>query len=130
MKYKQYFWYIPALYVAFMFCEKIIEGMSHDEEFIQIISVIPQLQPYAYTLTPLVGIVDCLIGLALLFNPVLTKSKQLQTALFAWVTIWPFIPATLRMYGGVGEFEIVEVLSISMAAVVAYALWREFAQEA
>lgn len=126
MKITKYLWYVPALYVAYMFGNKIVEGFSHSEEFIAIISVISPLKRFAYTLTPIVGIFDLLIGLALLFNPLVTKSAKIQNFIFTWTILWPFIPASLRYFGGVADFEIVEVLSISFAALVSYILWIKY----
>lgn len=123
---KKYLWYIPALYVAYMFGNKIIEGMAHSDEFIQIISVIAPLKPFAYSLTLLVGILDLFIGLALLLNPFITKNTSIQKFIFIWVIVWPFFPASLRYFSGIGDFEIVEVLSISISAIVAYILWKKF----
>lgn len=121
-----YLWYIPALYVAYMFGEKITEGFAHSEEFIAIISVITPLKPFAYTLTPFVGILDFCIGLSLLLNLRVTKNNKIQTFLFVWAILWPFVPSSLRYFGGVADFEIVEVLSISLSALASYILWKTF----
>lgn len=123
-----YLWYIPALYVAYMFGNKITEGWGHSQEFIDIISVISPLKNYAYSLTPFVGILDLSIGLALLCNPFITKNRSIQTGIFIWAILWPFVPGSLRYFGGVAEFEIIEVLSISISALVAFLLWRKFSQ--
>jgi hypothetical protein len=123
---KKYLWLIPALYMAYMFGDKIVEGLAFSEEFQQIISVIPFLKGVSYYLTPLVGIWDLLIGLALIFNPFTLKNNKLQNYLFIWCIIWPFIPASLRYFGGVAEFEIVEVLSISLSAIASFWLWKNF----
>ena len=123
MKITKYVWYIPVLYVAHMFGNKIMEGMAHSEEFMAIISVISPLKPFAYTLTLLVGLLDLFIGLALFLNPFITKNTSIQKFLFVWAIIWPYVPASLRYFGGVAEFEIVEVLSISISAMIAFGLW-------
>lgn len=125
-KIEKYLWYIPALYVAYMFGNKLIEGLGHSEEFAQIISVIPALKNFAYTLTPLVGIWDFTIAIALLLTPTLCKNRKVQTGIFIWVMVWPFLPASLRYFGGVGDFEIIEVLSISFSGLAAYLLWKKF----
>ena len=126
---KKYIWYVPALYVAYMFGGKIIEGFAHSDEFIAIISVIPFLKPFAYTLTPFVGLLDFCIGLSLLLNPFITKNQKIQTFLFMWAIVWPFVPSSLRYFGGVADFEIVEVLSISLSALVAFLLWNTFSKK-
>jgi hypothetical protein len=126
MKLLKYIWYIPALYVAYMFGNKIVEGLAHSEEFIAIISLVPFLKTYAYSLTPLVGLLDLFIGLSLILNPFVTKSEKIQKFLFLWAMVWPFVPSSLRYFGGVADFEIVEVLSISISALVAYVLWSKF----
>lgn len=125
-KIQKYLWYVPAFYVAYMFGNKIVEGWAHSEEFIQIISIITPLKNYAYTLTPFVGLLDLFIGLALLLNPLITKNEKLQKYIFIWVIIWPFLPASLRYFGGVDAFEIVEVLSISVSGIISYLLWKKF----
>lgn len=126
MKLIKYLWYIPALYVAYMFGNKITEGLAHSQEFIDIISIIPFLKPIAYNLTPFVGLLDLSIGLSLLLNPFVTKNNKIQTFLFVWAIAWPFVPSSLRYFGGVAEFEIVEVLSISISACISYLLWRRY----
>lgn len=123
-----YLWYVLALYVAYMFGNKLFEGLAHSQEFMDIISLVPLFKNFAYQLTPLVGVLDFFIAFALLFNPLITKSRKIQTGLFVWTMLWPFIPSSLRYFGGVAEFEIVEVMSISIAALVAYLLWRTFSK--
>lgn len=126
MNIKKYLWYIPALYVAYMFGNKITEGLAHSQEFIDIINVISPLKPFAYSLTPFVGLLDLFIGLSILLNPFITKNQNIQKFLFVWAILWPFVPSSLRYFGGVAEFEIVEVLSISVSALVAFGLWWKF----
>jgi hypothetical protein len=126
MKITKYLWYIPALYVAYMFGNKIVEGFAHSEEFIAIISLVPFLKSFAYQLTPFVGLLDFSIGISLLFNPFVTKNEKIQTFLFIWAMLWPFVPSSLRYFGGIAEFEIVEVLSISISAAVSFGLWSAF----
>ena len=111
-----------------MFGNKIIEGLAHSQEFINIISVIPPLKSYAYSLTPFVGLLDLSIGLALLCNPFVTKNRTIQKYIFVWTMCWPFVPSSLRYFGGVAEFEIVEVLSISLSALLAFILWKKFSR--
>lgn len=127
-KIKQYIWYVPALYVAYMFGIKITEGLAHSQEFIDIISVISPLRPFAYILTPFVGMLDFCIGISLILNPFVTKSNKIQRFLFVWAMIWPFVPSSLRYFGGVADFEIKEVLSISISAGVAYVLWSLYSR--
>ena len=126
---KKYIWYVPAVYVAYMFGGKIIEGFAHSDEFIAIISVIPFLKPFAYTLTPFIGLLDFCIGLSLILNPFITKNQKIQTFLFMWAIVCPFVPSSLRYFGGVADFEIVEVLSISLSALVAFLLWNTFSKK-
>lgn len=78
-KTKEYLCYIPALYVAYMFENKIVKGIVQKQE---------------------------------------STHRN-----FIWVIVWPFIPASLRYFDGVAEFEIVGVLSISISGVAAYLLW-------
>lgn len=126
MKIKKYIWYIPALYVAFMFGNKIMEGWAHSEEFVHIISLIPFLKESAYYLAPVMGTFDFCVGVALLLNPIITRNVTVQKFIFIWVILWPFVPSSLRYFGGVGTFGIIEVLSISLSASLAYILWRKY----
>ncbi len=126
MKISKYLWLLPALYVSYMFGGKIAEGFAHSEEFITIISVLPFLKPYAYSLTPLVGLFDFSVALALIFIPLFVKNVKAQSAIFVWVMLWPFLPSSIRYFTHVADFEIVEVLSISLSAVLAYFLWYKF----
>ena len=127
MEKKRYIWYIPALFVSVFFMSKIIGGFTHNQEFIDIISLVSPLKGFAYSLTPLIGIFDFCAGLALLVNPLITKNIKIQKFLFVWVAFWPFIPASLRYFGGVGPFEIIEIVFISISALVAYILWDKYA---
>lgn len=125
-KIKPYLWYVPALFVAFMFATKLPQGLAHSEEFIGIISQIPFLRVYAYNLAPVVGIWDFCVGLAFLLNPYITRNPAIQRMLFLWVALWPFVPACLRYFGKVGDFEVFEVLAISAASALSYVLWKNF----
>ncbi|MFA6608813.1 MAG: hypothetical protein WCT07_02805 [Candidatus Paceibacterota bacterium] len=128
-KYKKYLWYIPALYVSYMFGNKILEGLAHSEEFIAIIGVISPLKPFAYVLSPFVGILDFSIAVLFLVKSFITNNIKIQKYIFIWVILWPFVPASLRYFGGVGEFQIAEVLSISVAGIISYVLWKKFTIE-
>lgn len=119
-------WLVPALYVAFAFGSKIIEGFSMSDEFIAIISVIPFLAPHALLLTPMVGCLDFAVALVLLVNPFTFNNVRVQRYVFAWATLWPFVPSTLRYVGGVAEFEIVEVVALSLCALCAWFLWERY----
>jgi hypothetical protein len=125
-QYKKFLWLVPALYVAYMFGDKVIEGLNFSEEFQQIISVLPFLQPFARILTPIVGLWDLLIGVLLIINPSTFKNQNLQKYLFIWTMLWPLIPASLRYFGGVAEFEIVEVSSIILASAVSFWLYKKY----
>jgi hypothetical protein len=109
-----------------MFGEKITEGLAFSQEFIDIISVISPLSGIAYYMAPLIGVWDCFIGFALLFNMTITRNARWQSVIFVWCILWPFVPASLRYFSGVAEFEIYNVLSISISALVAYLLWRQW----
>jgi hypothetical protein len=124
--YKKYLWLVPALFVSFEFAGKFIEGFAFSEEFQAIISVIPFLKPIAYYLTPAIGLLDLIIGLALILNPFTLQKAKLQKVLFVWTALWPFLPASLRYFGGVAEFEINAVLATSLCSVLACFLWNKF----
>lgn len=129
MNFKKYLWLIPSLYVAYFFGGKIIEGLSGSQEFADIISVVGPLAPISHALTPVIGILDFCIAAALILNPFTLKNDTLQKFLFVWTIVWPFVPSSLRYFGGVAEFEIVEVLSISIAAALGFYLWRAYTMQ-
>jgi hypothetical protein len=112
-----------------MFGNKILEGLAHSEEFIAIIGVISPLKPFAYVLSPFVGILDFSIAVLFLVKSFITNNIKIQKYIFIWVILWPFVPASLRYFGGVGEFQIAEVLSISVAGIISYVLWKKFTIE-
>ncbi len=125
---QKYLWLIPGAYVAFMFGGKIVEGLQYSEEFQAIISVIKPLAPFAHTLTPFVGILDFSIAVLFILSPFIFKSGCKRSFFFFWAMVWPFVPSSLRYFGGVADFEIVEVLSISISAVISYLLWKKFSK--
>ena len=109
-----------------MFGNKLFEGLAHSAEFVGIIGVVPFLHDFAYQLAPFVGTLDFCVALTFLLNPYVTKNPVIQKILFVWVAVWPFVPASLRYFGGVGDFEILEVLSITVATALSFFLWVRF----
>ena len=123
---QKYLWIIPTLYVSYEFGGKIFEVLNDNQEFVDIISVIQPLTPIANYLAYGIGAVDFLIALALLTFSLFTVTRKYHPYLFMWAIIWPFVPASLRFFGGVAEFEIVQVFSMSFAAVLALVLYKKF----
>ncbi|MFZ2593436.1 MAG: hypothetical protein WAX38_01530 [Minisyncoccia bacterium] len=123
-KYFRNLWIIPAVYVSYFFSEKLLEVIADPTEFVDIISVLTPLAPVAQYLAYGVGIFDVCVGIALLVIPSVPYTKQYSTYIFSWVICWPLVPASLRYFGGVAEFEIVEVAIVMSAGVVAWALYR------
>lgn len=126
MNIKKYIWLAPALYVSYEFANKIIEVLSDNTEIAGIVSVLKPLSGIANMLSYAVGILDLAIALALLTFSLSLTTKPYHKYIFIWTIFWPFVPASIRYFGGVGDFEIVQVLSISISAVVAYVLYSKY----
>ena len=123
---KKYIWIIPSLYVAFEFGGKFFEVLNDKTEIAGIISVIKPLASISESLSYMVGGFDLLIAISLLTFSCFTITKKYHKYIFIWTIFWPFIPASFRYFGGVGDFEIVQVLSISIFALIAYLLYRKY----
>ena len=123
---KKYLWFLPALYVSYEFASKIFEVTANKQEFIDIISTIKPLAPISSFLAYGIGIFDFAIAIALLTFSFFLRTKKYHTYVFRWVIFWPFIPSSLRYFGGVAPFEIKQVLLMSFSAYVAYVLWSRF----
>ena len=117
---------MPALYPAFMFGKKLIDGVTHSREITDVLGVIPVLKDFAYQLAPFVGVFDFCVALALLLNPYITKNPTIQKVIFIWVALWPFVPNLLRYFGKVGDFEVIELVSLILATALSYYLWKKF----
>lgn len=125
--YIKYLWIIPALYVSYQFGNKIFEVLLNGtEEFASIISVVPFLNPFSNILAYLIGIFDLAIALLLLIIPSTNSTKKYSKYIFLWVIVWPLIPSSLRYFGGVADFEIVEVSTMILSALVSYWLFKKF----
>lgn len=123
---KKYLWVIPSLYVAFEFGGKFFEVTSDNTEITSIISVIKPLSGIAGHLSYLIGSFDLLIAVSLLTFSCFAVTKKYHKYLFVWTMFWPFIPALFRYFGGVGDFEIIQVFSISISALIAYLLYKKY----
>lgn len=123
---KKYLWVIPSLYVAVEFGGKFFEVLNDKTEVAGIISVIKPLSSIAGYLAYLMGTFDLLVAIALLSFSCFVITKKYHKYIFMWTILWPFIPAAFRYFGGVGDFEIVQVLSISISALVAYVLYKKY----
>ena len=119
-------WIFPALYVAYEFGIKLFEVMVDRQEFVDIISVIYPLASIATILAYAMGIFDLLVALTLLSIAVLPLTRKYSNYIFAWVIFWPFIPSSLRYFGGVSNFELQQVILMSSAALLSYILYSQF----
>lgn len=117
---------VPALFVAYEFAEKVTEVLADPSEFAGIISVIKPLSSISVPLAYLVGFWDLLIGILLLAIPNLDKTKKYSKYIFLWVIFWPLVPSSIRYFGGVADFEIVEVSEMIICALLAYILYCYF----
>lgn len=124
--FKKYLWILPALYVSYEFGSKIFEVVADKGEFVDIISAISPLAPFSSFLAYGIGAFDFIIAIALLTFSFFPVTKKYHHYIFIWAILWPFVPSSLRYFSGVAPFEIVQVLSISIAAVVAYILWGKY----
>lgn len=122
----KYLWLLPGLYVVFEFTSKLFEVIQDSEEFVSIINVINFLKPFSTLLAYGVGVLDFVIGCLLLVNYFFFKNRKLQLNLFLWTIFWPLIPASIRYFGGVGEFEIYVVSSMMASSILALALWYKY----
>jgi hypothetical protein len=125
-KIQKYLWMLPALFVAYEFGNKLLEVLADSQEFADIISVVKPLAPISNILSYTVGVWDLIIALGLLIIPNLNFTKKYSKYIFLWVIVWPLIPASVRYFGGVADFEIVEVCEIIVVGVVAYLLYRKY----
>jgi hypothetical protein len=125
----KYLWIIPALYVSYFFGGKLFEVLDDATEFVEIISVIAPLSPVATLLAYAIGVFDFVVALALLIVPNISATKKYTPYMFVWVILWPLVPASLRYFGGVAEFEIVEVAEVMFAGIVAGSLWYAYAKK-
>ena len=122
----KYLWVLPALFVAYSFGEKLFEVFADKTEFADIISTIPFLATQAGNLAYFVGFFDLFVALALLSILFLQVSKKYSNYIFFWTMFWPLFPASLRYFGGVAEFEIVNVSCVVGSAIVAYILYKKY----
>lgn len=126
---KKYLWFLPALYVSYEFGSKIFEVLADKQEFVDTISTIKPLIPLASFLAYGIGIFDFGIAIALLTFSLFPVTKKYHKYIFEWAIFWPFIPSSLRYFGKVAPFEIVQVLLISFSAYIAYLLWSKYSKK-
>ncbi len=123
---KKYLWIIPSLYVAFEFGGKFFEVLNDKTEIVGIIATIKPLSLIAGNLAYMMGAFDLLVAISLLTFSCFSVTKKCHKYIFVWTILWPFIPASFRYFGGVGDFEIVQVLSISISALIACVLYKKY----
>lgn len=126
MNMQKYLWVVPTLYVSYHFGGKIFEVLADKQEFVDIISVIQPLAPVADQLAYFIGFFDLFVAIAILTFSLLTITKKYHQYIFLWAVVWPFVPASLRYFGGIANFEIVQVLTMSLSALVAYILYKKY----
>jgi hypothetical protein len=123
---KKYIWLLPALYVSYEFGGKLFEVLNDKTEIVNIISVIKPFSSIAVQLAYFVGVFDLLIAISLITFSFFAVTKKYHKFIFIWAMLWPFLPASVRYFSGVGDFEIIQVLSIFISASVSYLLYRKF----
>jgi hypothetical protein len=124
----KYLWLIPALYVSYEFAGKLFEVLADPQEFMDIISVIKPFASISNFLAHFIGYFDFAFAVSLLLIPSFIKTKKYANNLFAWAIFWPFLPASLRYFGGVGDFELIQVLSISISAFISLYLYKRYSE--
>lgn len=125
---KKYLWFLPALYVSYEFGGKLFEVLADKQEFVDTISVIKPLAPISTFLAYGIGIFDLVIAISLLTFSFFPATKKYHRYIFEWVIVWPFVPSSLRYFGGVAPFEIKQVLLMSCSAVIAFIVWAKFSK--
>ncbi len=120
----------PALYVSYEFGGKVFEVLADPQEFIDITSVIKPLSNIANFLAHFIGFFDFAIAMVILILPFIISKFQLNQKyikyIFLWTGLWVFVPSSLRYFGGVADFEIVQVLSISISSALSYLLYKRY----
>lgn len=122
----KYIWMLPILYVSYEFGGKLFEVLSDSTEIVNIISVIKPLASISNSLAYFIGYFDLIIAMSLILIPFLTYTKKYSKYIFIWAMFWPFIPASIRYFGGVGDFEIIQVLSISIFSLISYLFYTKY----
>jgi hypothetical protein len=121
-----YAWLLPGSFVAYEFADKLLEVLQDPAEFVEIISVLGgPFADHALLLAYGIGMFDCFVALALLAVPLIPATKKYAPAIFSWVVLWPYVPASLRYFGGVAEFEVVPVVTLSLAGLCAYFIYAQ-----
>jgi hypothetical protein len=121
----KYLWLIPALYVSYEFAGKLFEVLRDSQEFIDIISVIKPLTPISNFLAHFIGYFDFGVAITLIIIPLFKITQKYTKYIFLWATLWVFIPASVRYFGGVADFELIQVLSISFSSIISYLLYKK-----
>ena len=125
-KIQKYIWLVPALYVSYEFGKKLFEVLADKQEFVSIISAIHPLAPLSTFLAYFIGFFDFFVAILLLSIAILPLAKKYSKYIFIWVILWPFAPSSLRYFGGVADFELWQVLSMSCAAILSYVFFNQF----
>lgn len=102
--------YSAVAWVAFVFYVHGVKGLQGAESFFQITSMLGFPDQVTRLLVTLVGILDLLVVLLLVFNP--------RWWVLAWAAIWPWVPFVMIQYAG-GHTHASEFFLTSAAAVVA-----------
>ena len=113
-KVKFFLWAIPSIALAVIFLSNGFEALTHSGEFLEVAGVAHFLGNNVDSILTLVGIVDILVGLLLIFY--YGKYKYL---IIIYAMLWPFVPNILRQIGGIGG-EWPEVAMYVILAIVSY----------
>ena len=123
----RYVWILPALFTASQFAGKIVEILGDGkQEYIDIVSLVGAFASSAGWLVYIIGFFDLLIAIFLLFASTNKITKPYHKYVFFWCMAWPFVPASLRYFGGVAEFEIFNIVAVTGCALVSYVLWIKY----
>ncbi len=122
----KYLWMLPALFVSYEFGKKLFEVLQDSGEFTDIISVIIPNHAFVNFLAYATGFWDLLIAVALLVIPNFSATKKYSSYIFIWVILWPLVPASIRYFGGVADFETIEVSTMILSAIVSFWLYKNF----
>lgn len=102
--------YVLIIWLVFVFYIHGVKGLQGAESFFQITSVLRLSEQITRLLVTLVGILDLLVVLLLIFNP--------RWWILAWAAIWPWVPFVMIQYAG-GHTHVSEFFLTSGAALVA-----------
>ena len=102
--------YIPSLILAIIYFVHGFDALMLSRESLNLISIVGFSESTSRILSVMVGIVDILIALMVLFMPRIWN--------LVWAALWPVIPSVLEFVGG-GEIE-PEFVTTTILAILVY----------